>query len=80
MTTWEDKRVEVIPPLHPDEQVMHIMRFEGVPARVIRALPTNSAFDGPNYEIEWPDGKREIVGRNSLTTEFSFGPSTSTEE
>lgn len=68
--------------LHPGDQVMFIYRFEGVAATVVRQMPPSAPDsqearwygDMPRYEIEWPDGRREVTERNMLATEFSFGP------
>jgi len=73
--------------LYAGDQVMHITTFEGVPATVIRQVRPESPeaieacryWGAPAYEIEWPDGRREVVARRALATEFSFGPSSAQE-
>ena len=61
-------------PLKPGDMVMAIHRFEGSPAIVVGEVESDRWGD-PQYEIEWPDGKREVIARRALATEFSFGPS-----
>ena len=65
-------------PLRPGDLVMNIAVFAGEPATVVRQMPPDSPdvrgyWNVPVYEIEWSDGRREVVGRNWLTREFSFG-------